>query len=335
MTYSGKPDIELMPCVLSSDARERGAAAETLSAYSVSTFWTILRRVWNKSSEHNLSLLAAGVAFYAFLSSVPLMGALIMAYGLIADASAVARHMRLIIDLVPADAARLIYDQLTQLTESAANRKGLGLVVAMLVSLYGASRASGAMITSLNIIYEERDRRSYLRWTLGSAALAAGAILAGIVGLIAASLLNFAGEWMADIGPVATTVLQILSWLLAAAMCIVAIGAIYRFAPNRADARWEWLSLGSVLATLLWFAATVAFGIYASRFGDYDATYGSLGAVVVLLMWLYLSAYAVLIGALINAEAERQTARDTTTGQEKPMGERGATVADTSTALEP
>ena len=335
MTMLGRPEIAPVPSTISEDARKRGAGADAPSAYSARTYWAIVRRVWSKSGEHNLSLLAAGVAFYAFLSFVPLMGALIMAYGLIADTSAVAGHMRLIIDLVPADAARLIYDQLTQLTEGAANRKGLGFVVAMLVSLYGASRASGAMITSLNIIYEERDRRSYLRWTLVSAALAVGAILAGIIGLIAASMLSFAGQLMSDIGPAATITLQLLSWSLAAVMCIVTIGAIYRFAPNRADARWEWLSFGSVLATLMWLAATVGFGIYTSRFGDYDATYGSLGAVVVLLMWLYLSAYAVLLGGLINAETERQTARDTTTGRERPMGQRGATMADTSTALEP
>lgn len=319
---------------ISRDAREMGAAADRPSAYSLTTAWTILKRAWVKNGEHNLSLLAAGVAFYAFLSFVPLMGALVMAYGLVADASAVARHMRLVIDLVPADAARLIYDQLTQLTQSSADRKGLGLIVALLVSLYGASRASGAMISSLNIIYEEKDRRSYLRWTLVSTALAAGAVLAGMAGLIAASMLSFAEAWAEDIGPAATTLIQITTWMLAAAMCIVSIGAIYRFAPNRADARWQWLSLGSVLATLLWLAATTGFGFYASRFGDYDATYGSLGAVVVLLLWLYLSAYAVLLGALVNAEAERQTSRDTTTGRERPMGERGATMADTSAALE-
>jgi membrane protein len=112
------------------------------------------------------------------------------------------------------------------------------------------------------------------------------------------------------------------------------LGAMYRFAPDRADARWQWLSLGSGLATLLWLLTTLGFGLYASWLGDYDATYGSLAAVVVLLMWLYVSAYAVLIGALVNAEVERQTSRDTTTGPEEPMGERGATMADTSAALD-
>lgn len=314
--------------------RERGAAAGTPADFSWRIYREIVKRCWQKNSDHNLSLLAAGVAFYAFLSFVPLMAALIIVYGLVADASAVARHMGLIVDLVPADAAAIIYDQLTQLTQSAAEKKGFGLLVALLVALYGASRASGAMISSLNIIYEEIDRRSYVRWTLVSAALVGGAILMAVVGLFAASMLSLAGAWAAEIGSPAALLVQVLSWLIAAMLCVATLGGIYRFAPNRADARWEWLSIGSLVATLLWLAATVGFGFYAARFGDYDATYGSLGAVVVLLMWLYLSSYAVLLGGLINAETERQTARDTTTGPARRMGERDAAMADTSAALE-
>ncbi len=257
-----------------------------------------------------------------------------MAYGLIADASTVARHMRFVIDLVPADAAALIYDQLTQLTQTAERRKGIGLFAAMTVSIYGASRASGAMIAALNIIYEEKDRRSYLRSAFLSAALTAGAILVMVTGLTAASLLNFAENWIVGVGPIAALAVKIFSWLIAASVCIATIGGIYRFAPNRADASWRWLTLGSVLATLVWVVLTIAFGIYASRFSDYNAAYGSLGAVVVLMMWLYLSAYAVLLGALINTETERQTAQDTTTGRERPIGKRGAIMADTSAALD-
>lgn len=322
------------PSDLEGEARERGAMAETPRGYSWATGWIIVKRVWGNSGEHDLSLLAAGVAFYAFLSFVPLLAALVMVYGLVADPSKVPDHMALVIDLVPADAARLIYDQLTQLTQSASKQKGLGLLVAMLVSIYGASRAAGAMITSLNIIYEERGRRSYVRGLSVSAALVGGAVLVAVFGLVAASMLSFASAWAATLGNFAAAAVQLVTWLLAAVLCVLALGGMYRFAPNRADARWQWLSLGSVLATILWLLATVGFGFYASRFGDYDATYGSLGAVVVLLMWFYLSAYAVLLGALINAEAERQTARDTTTGPARPMGERGATMADTSAALD-
>jgi membrane protein len=323
------------PSRLAAKARERGAAAQTPRSYSRSTFWIIIKRVWRNSGEHDVSLLAAGVAFYAFLAFVPLLAALVMAYGLVADPSKVADHMRLVIDLVPADAARLIHDQLTQLTQGGSKQKGFGLAVAMLVSIYGASRAAAAMMTSLNIIYEEREKRGYLRGMFVSAALVGGTVLVGVVGLIAASMLGFASAWAATLGYLAAAAVQLLTWFLAAAMCVLTLGGIYRFAPNRANARWQWLTIGSVLATILWLLATIGFALYASRFADYDATYGSLGAVVVLLMWFYLSAWAVLLGALINAEAERQTACDTTTGSERPIGERGATMADTSAALWP
>lgn len=294
----------------------------------------IAKRVWVNNGRHDVGLLAAGVAFYAFLSFVPLLAALVMTYGLFADASAVSEHMTIVTELVPVDAARLIQDQLAQLTESASGRKGLALAIALLVSLYGASRASGAMIKSLNIIYEERDRRGYLRWTLLSAALSTSAVVIGILGIFAASMLSLAGPLIAAVGSLGAIILQIITWLVAGVLCSISIGAMYRFAPNRTDARWEWLSIGSMLATLFWLLATICFGIYAARFGDYNATYGSLGAVVIMMMWLYLSAYAILLGGLINAETERQTASDTTTGPDKPIGDRGAAMADTSAALE-
>ncbi|RVT90535.1 YihY/virulence factor BrkB family protein [Sphingomonas crocodyli] len=291
-------------------------------------------RVWRNSGRHNVGLMAGGVAFYAFLSFVPLLGALVMTYGLIADPGVVARHMQMIIDLVPADAAKLIYDQLISLTTTAASKKGLGLLIALAVSIYGASRASGGMMSALNVIYEQEDRRSFIRATLISSALIIGAIMIGIVGVLSASMLGFVGDLVSGIGPLAALVVRATTWLIAALLASFTIGAMYRFAPDRSDARWQWLSVGALLAMFLWFLATIGFGFYAANFAGYDATYGSLSAIVVLMMWLYISAYAILIGALVNAEAERQTAIDTTTGAVRPLGRRGATVADVSEALQ-
>lgn len=328
------PDNQAQPAAECAPAADRyGAFASSPADYSFAAWKRILTRVWFGNDEHNLSLMAAGVAFYAFLSFVPLLGALVMSYGLIADPETVSRHMKTIIDMVPADAARLIYEQLNNLTTAAAGRKGLALLVALAVSIYGASRASGAIIAALNVIYGERDRRGLVRGTLVSGALIVGAIATGIVGVLAASTLSFARDLLTDLGPVAAAAMQIATWLVAGALCCAAITGMYRFAPDRSDARWQWLSVGSVVATLLWLVATLGFGFYATRFGDYNATYGSLGAVVVLLMWLYISAYAILVGGLINAEAERQTAVDSTIGPAEPIGQRGATVADTSAAL--
>jgi membrane protein len=292
----------------------------------------ILKRVWFKTGTDNIGLMAAGVAFYAFLSIVPLFGALIMTYGLIADPASVATHMRMIIDLVPADAARLIYEQLLNVTTTAASKKGLGLLVALAVSLFGATRASGAIMAALNVIYEQVERRSILTTTLISFVMIIAAVFVGIMGLLAASALGYVQSLLGGIGPAAATLITILTWAVAGTLASMAIAATYRFAPDRADARWRWLTLGSALATLLWLAATLGFGFYAAKFGDYNATYGSLGAVVVLLMWLFVSAYAILLGATLNAEIERQTAQDSTTGRPRPMGQRGATMADTAAA---
>lgn len=292
----------------------------------------ILGRVWTKTGADNIGLMAAGVAFYTFLSIVPLFGALIMTYGLVADPATVAQHMKVIIDLVPTDAAKLIYDQLVSVTTTAASKKGLGLLLALAISLYGATRASGAIMAALNVIYEQEERRSFVKTTIISFAIIIAAVFVGIAGLLSASALGYLQTLIGGIGPAAAALIKIVTWIVAGALASMAIAATYRYAPDRADARWRWLSFGSLLATVLWLAATLGFGFYAARFGDYNATYGSLGAVVVLLMWLFVSSYAILVGAAINAEVERQTATDSTTGRPRPMGKRGATVADTAAA---
>ncbi|QJU57024.1 YihY/virulence factor BrkB family protein [Sphingomonas sp. AP4-R1] len=288
----------------------------------------IIGRVWVKTGTDNIGLLAAGVAFYAFLSIVPLLGALVMTYGLIADPATIAGHMRAIISVVPKDAAALILDQLVGLVTTAASKKGVGLLVALVIALYGATRASGAIMTALNVVYEEPERRGIIKTTFISFVLIVGAVLVGIVGLLAASALALVGRFVDGLGSGVAIGINATTWAVAASLASIGIGATYRFGPSRHDARWQWLSAGSALATFLWLIATVGFGAYASTLGNYNATYGSLGAVVVLLMWLWVSAYAILLGAVINAEAERQTARDTTTGPEKPLGQRGASVAD-------
>jgi membrane protein len=288
----------------------------------------VLGRVWVKTGDDNISLMAAGVAFYAFLALVPLLGALIMTYGLIADPSTIADHMRVIIRLVPRDAAKLILDQIVSLVTTAADKKGLGLAVALVVSLFGAARASGAIIMALNVVYEQREKRSYLHTMIIALVMIIGAVGVGVVGLFAAAALSFLDKWTNRLGDITTVLIGLATWMIAAGLASLAIAAAYRYAPDRHDAQWRWISLGSALATLLWLLATLGFGAYAATIGNYNATYGSLGAVVALLMWLFVSAYSVLLGASLNAEIERQVERDTTTGPAKPMGTRGATVAD-------
>lgn len=289
---------------------------------------SILKRVYTMDGYHNLSLMAAGVAFYAFLSFVPLLGSIVMTYGLFADPATVTQHMEALFELLPADAARLISDQLIAVSTTAASKAGLGLGVALVLSVYGAMRASSAIIQALNVIYEEEEGRNIFQTTALSAMLTIGAVFAAIVGLLSAGALAFLQNAVTMFGQAGVVTTQILTWVVATAIASAAFAFVYRYGPDRARARWEWLSVGSVAATLLWLLATMLFGVYASNFANYNATYGALGAVVVLLMWLWVSSYAVLIGGEINAEAERQTGVDSTTGHARPQGKRGATVAD-------
>lgn len=289
---------------------------------------SILVRVYTMDGYHNLSLMAAGVAFYSFLSFVPLLGAIVMTYGLVADPQTVVEHMKTLFELLPPDAAKLISDQLISLVTTAAAKAGLGLIVALLLSIYGAMRAASAMIQALNVVYEEDETRNLLVTTLLAAGLTVGGVIAAIVGVVCAVILGYLEAVVGDNGG-GVVLGKILTWLVSATIITAALAVIYRYAPNRQKAKWQWLSVGSLAATTLWLIATLLFGVYAANFANYNVTYGALGAVVVLLMWLWVSSYAVLIGAEINAEAERQTAVDSTTGQPRPMGERGATMADT------
>jgi membrane protein len=289
----------------------------------------VLVRTWREASDDNLGLIAAGVAFYAFLALVPLLAALVLTYGLVAEPETVMRHMQSITRLVPADAARLIGEQLTTVSQTAAGKQGFGLLVALALALYGAMRGASAIVTALNIVYDEHEERGFVKTTLLALVITVGAVLVGVIALLAVSALGFVERLLPGSSALLHSVIRIVFWAAAALAASGAVAALYRYGPSRDRAKWRWLTPGSIAATLLWLAATLGFGIYVANFGSYNATYGSLGAVVVLLTWLYLSAYVLLFGAELNAELEHQTAEDTTAGQPRPQGQRGAQMADT------
>lgn len=291
-------------------------------------WFAVLKRTWREAGDDNLSLVAAGVAFYFFLALVPLLASLVLTYGLVADPTTVVKHLQRLTQVLPADAARLIGEQLFSVTQAAQGEKGLGLLLALLLALYGGMRGASSIITALNIAYEEEERRGFVRTALLAFVMTLGIVLVGIGGIIAVSAMSYVDELLSGAGPLVHGLVMLSSWFLAAGLASLAIAAIYRYGPDRDEAKWRWLTAGSLGATVLWLFATLGFSFYVSNFGSYNATYGSLGAVVVLLMWLYLSAYVLLLGAELNAELEHQTARDTTTGPERPMGERGAAMAD-------
>ncbi len=292
-------------------------------------WWSVLKRIYVMNDFHNLLLLAAGVAFFAFLAFVPFIASIVLLYSLVGDPDTVAASMDLARRFVPGEVMRIVERQLTQIIATSNSAKGFGLAIALAFSLYSATRAATAMMKALNIIYEEYETRSIVRTTLVSFGITFGMIGVAIIGLIAISWFGYASIFLARyIGADILLVVQITTWLVSGILVSGAFALIYRLAPDRRAAKWRWLTAGSIVATLMWVAISLGFGFYAAHITNYNATYGSLAAIVIFQMWLFLSAYAVLLGAEINSETERQTMRDSTIGPDRPIGQRGAVMAD-------
>lgn len=288
-----------------------------------------IKRIWLMWGFHNLSLLAGGVAFFGFLALTPLIAAIVMLYGLVADVSMVERQVAALKGLIPSDAASVLESQLVQVVTTNTSVAGVGLVVALAISVYGAMYAASGLIAALNVINTELETRGVIALIRRAIFLTLAAILIGLTGLISGGLFawltNLAEPWL---GPLAVF-LKIASWLSAFVLGTWGFALIMRYGPDRRPAKWRWLTPGAIIATFLWIASSFGFSLYVTFITNYSATYGSLSAIVVFLLWLYLSAYGALLGALVNAELERQTAADSTEGPDRPLGERGAVVADT------
>ena len=287
-----------------------------------------LVRAWKESSEDNVGLVAAGVSFYAFLALVPLLGATVLTYGLVANVSTVIGHVKSMMSVVPADVARLIGEQLLNVVQGSSGKKGLGLLLAIAVTLFGARNAAGAIMKALNIAYEEDEKRGFIRVNLTALAITAAAVLTAVIGIAAVASLGLLHVALPAASPVMVALTRVLSYLCFALIAASAAALLYRYGPSRDNAKWRWLTPGSVLFAVSWVLLSLGFGFYVANFGKYGATYGSLGAVVVFLTWLYLTSYALLFGAELNSELEHQTARDSTEGPERPLGTRGAWAAD-------
>ncbi|WP_425482338.1 YihY/virulence factor BrkB family protein [Altericroceibacterium indicum] len=269
------------------------------------------------------------MAFFTFLSITPLIAAVVMIYGLIGDVDTVQSQMHWVFSIVPHDAARLIEDQLLSVVTTNSGVTGFALIVALFFAIYGGMRAATGLIGALNVINEEHETRGIVPLTLRAAALTVAAIAIAITGLITSG----AFVWLQSqaqflLGPLTGLLFKVLTWLVAIALGTGGFALIMRYGPDRRPAKWRWLIPGSMLATVLWIAISFGFSYYVAYVSSYNATYGSMSAIVVFLMWLFLSAYGVLAGALLNAEIERQTEVDTTRGPDMPRGERGAVLAD-------
>ena len=272
--------------------------------------------------------MAAGVAFFSLLSLFPAVTALVSLYGLFADAGTMADHLATLAELMPPGAFDIVREQIARIVSKSGGTLTVGFAFGLGLALWSANAAMKAIFDALNVIYEEDEKRSFVMLNLVSLAFTLGAIVAALLALAAVVVfpLVLALFGIERINPL---LISLLRWPLLFLMIVLGLALLYRFGPSRRNAEWRWVSVGSVFAALAWIAGSMAFSYYLVNFANYDATYGSLGAVIGLMMWMWLSAIVVLVAAEINAEIEHQTARDSTVGREKPLGARGAAMADT------
>jgi membrane protein len=304
-----------------------GAGAETPTEVPARGWWQIVRRAWAESKADQVPLLAAGVAFYSFLALFPAMIAAITLYGLLADPATVARQADKLTTAMPSDAASLVTRQLKAIADSPHESLGLGLLVALALALWSAAGGVGNIVSAVNIAYDEEETRGFVRRKLLSLALTVGAVVFALVaiGLVAGAPVLL--DHLVGSGP-ARWAFEAGRWVALLTGVTVALAVLYRFAPDRDDPQFRWVSVGAVTGSLIWLAASLGFSLYVDNFASYSKTYGALAGVVVLLLWLWITVLIVLLGAELNAEAEQQTAEDTTRGPERPLGERGAVKAD-------
>ncbi|WP_454280634.1 YihY/virulence factor BrkB family protein [Sphingomonas sp. Marseille-Q8236] len=269
-------------------------------------WFAILQRTWKEMGDDNVGIIAAGIAFYVFAAIVPTLGAVVLSYGLFADAETVRRNVEGVFASLPHDAASIITDQLLTVVESSKDKQGIGLVVALILAWYGATKGSSAIITGLNVAYDTNETRGFVRLNLLQFAVVAGGVLLIFVAIGTTMLLAFLSGLIPNAPTAILVAIRLGGYLLLALLVVTAAAVLFRFGPDHRQPHWVWLSPGSVGATLLWLAGTAGFGFYVSHFGNYGATYGSLSAVIVTLTWLWLTAYVFLMGAELNAELERQ-----------------------------
>lgn len=302
--------------------------ADRPTAFTPRGWRDVIVRTWREASRDNVGLIAAGISFYAFLALLPLLAAIVLIYGLVADPQTVIQHVREFSGAMPVEAAAFLAQQLMFVVTTAAEKKGLGLITALALSLFSARAAAGALITALNIVYEEEEKRGLIAFNLTSILITVGGVMFGLMGLVAGASIALLANATALDANIAGTLAKIVGSTVSALSVAVIAGLLYRLGPCRSQARWRWVIPGALLFAAVWVALTFGFGFYVSNFGRYGATYGSLATIVIFLTWMFATSYAFLLGGELNSELEHQTARDSTTGAERPIGTRGAWMAD-------
>lgn len=305
----------------------RGRDADRPTEISGSGWKDVGLRVKDQLKTDQVPLLSAGVAFFILLALFPALAAVVSVYGLVADPDQVSQQVTDLTAALPSSAQDLITEQLESIVEGAESGIGWALAASVLGALWAASSGVKHLIEAVNAAYDEAEGRGFLKLRGLAIVLTLGAVFFGVVAIGVLTVLPAVVD-ETGLGRAGQTALQVASYIGLAVTFAIGLAVLYRYAPDRDDPRWQWVSPGAVIGTAVWIVASLAFSFYASNFGSYSETYGSIGAVIVLMLWLMISAFSVVLGAEINSELEAQTAKDSTVGRPAPIGDRGAVKAD-------
>jgi membrane protein len=308
--------------------QDRGRAAETPLQIPAKGWKDILWRTYEEMNQDRILAVAAGVTYFGLLALFPAVTALVSMYGLFADAAAINDHLAALAGLLPGGALEIVGEQVKRITSQGSTTLGFAFFFGLALALWSANAGMKALFDALNVAYDEEEKRSFIALNLRSLTFTLGAIVFVLVALggivVVPVVLSFVG-----LGAAAEWILWIARWPALLAIIVFALAGLYRYGPSRDNAKWQWITPGSVLAAVVWVAGSMLFSWYVGNFGNYNETYGSLGAVIGFMTWLWLSITIILVGAELNAEIEHQTAKDTTEGSARPLGARGARMADT------
>ena len=288
----------------------------------------ILIRTYNQVGEDRVLAVAAGVVFYGLLALFPAITALVSSYALFTQASTINDHMSMLAGILPEGALGIVRDQVDRVLEKGDVRLGLAFLFSFLLAVWSANGGMKAIIDALNVVYEEDEKRGFIKLNAVSLAFTFGGLVAVLlaIGSVVALPIILA---TIGLGSVTDALFRIGRWPVLILTMLLGLALLYRFGPSRRSPQWRWLSVGSVFATLTWLAGSALLSFYLANYANYDATYGSLGAAIGLMVWMWMSTIVVLLGAELNSEIEHQTTVDSTEGGDKPLGQRGAQMADT------
>lgn len=306
----------------------RGRSADTPTEVPASGWKDIAFRLKDEVAADRVGLIAAGVAFYGLLALFPAITAIMAISGLLIEPNAVVDQLATLQGVLPQEVITIVTDQATAVAGSREGGLGLAVVLGVLIAFYSASKGMTSLMQGINVAYDETEERGFIKLKLVTFALTL-LLMVGLLVAICAMLALPAVLAFINLGPIVEALLTVALWILLVALTIFGLSVLYRYAPSRADPEWKWASVGAFVGCIVWIIASAGFAFYVSNFGSYNESFGALAGVVVLLMWFWISAFIILLGAELNAELEAQTKVDTTTGPDQPMGSRDAVKADT------